>query len=156
MTGLRNYMISTAAVAATAVTGSVAVDPDSRWYRKLRKPRFQPPPAAFGIVWTPLYGTIAWSSGRTLNRLDEPERAAYIANLGANLTLNAGWNWLFFKARNPVAGLFAIAALNASNLQLIRRTAKTDAKAAAALIPYALWCGFATALNEEIWRLNRR
>src|SRR3954453_23139765 len=140
MNRLLNYAISTAAVAAAAVAGSVAVDPKSRWYRRLRKPAFQPPSAAFGIVWTPLYATIAGSSGRVLSRVSARERSAYIASLGTNLALNAGWNWLFFKARNPVAGLVGIAALNVSNVQLIRATARTDAKAAAALFPYAVWC----------------
>ena len=33
--------------------------------------------------------------------------------------------------------------------------ASRDAKAGAALVPYALWTGFATALNASIWRRNR-
>jgi tryptophan-rich sensory protein len=39
--------------------------------------------------------------------------------------------------------------------RLIRRTARTDPRAAAALVPYALWCAFATALNADIARRNR-
>ncbi|MEV6837267.1 TspO/MBR family protein [Streptomyces sp. NPDC051133] len=50
---------ATAAVAATAVAGSQAVDPDSAWYKALRKPRWQPPSWAFGAVWTRLYASIA-------------------------------------------------------------------------------------------------
>lgn len=153
--GWLGYAVSTAAVVATAVSGSVAVDPNSHWYRRLRKPPWQPPAPAFGLVWTPLYATIAWSAGRVLNRVSPGERSAYATSLGTNLTLNAGWNWLFFKAHKPAAGLVGLAALNASNLQLIERTARTDGKAAALLVPYALWCGFATALNADIWRRNR-
>src|SRR4051812_903068 len=52
-----------APVVATAVLGS-RFGPDGgtgRWYRRLAKPPFQPPPAVFAPVWTVLYGTIAYS-----------------------------------------------------------------------------------------------
>lgn len=148
------YLASSAAVAATAAAGSIAVDPRSNWYRGLDKPEWQPPSAAFGPVWTVLYASIAWSGGRSLGRVTGAGRQRYLSALAANLALNAGWNWLFFGARNPVAGLAGIAALNVSNAALIRQTGKIDRAAAAALIPYAIWTGFATALNAEIARLN--
>lgn len=150
------YLVSSAAVSATAVAGSIAVDPRSDWYRQLDKPDWQPPGAAFGPVWTALYASIAWSGGRTLSRATGVDRGRYVAALATNLALNAGWNWLFFGARNPAAGLAGIAALNLSNLSLIRRTVRVDRKAAAALIPYAIWTGFATALNADIVRRNGR
>ena len=148
------YLAASAAVSATAIAGSVAVDPQSDWYRRLDKPDWQPPGAAFGPVWTALYASIAWSGGRSLARAEGPDRRRYGSALTANLALNAGWNWLFFGARNPVAGLAGIAALNVSNLALIRQTRRIDRPAAAALIPYTLWTGFATALNADIVRRN--
>ncbi|QDP95429.1 tryptophan-rich sensory protein [Microlunatus elymi] len=151
----RSFVLSAAVVAAAAVAGSVGVDPKSRWYRSLRKPDWQPPAQAFGLVWTPLYAAIAWSGGRTLSRISPAERSGYVGTFAVNLVLNAGWNWLFFRARSPLAGLVGIAALNVSNAQLIKKTTATDRAAAAALLPYAAWCGFATALNASIWRLNR-
>ena len=48
-----------------------------------------------------------------------------------------------------------IAALNGLNAALVRRAATVDGRAAAALVPYAAWVGFATALNGSIWRRNR-
>ena len=45
--------------------------------------------------------------------------------------------------------------LDVSNAELIRRVARTDPRAAAALTPYALWCAFATVLNASIARRNR-
>ncbi|MFC7273070.1 tryptophan-rich sensory protein [Paractinoplanes rhizophilus] len=59
---------TSAAVAAAAVTGSLVTRPDSRWYRSLDKPRWQPPPAAFPIVWTALYGLLAVAGARALDR----------------------------------------------------------------------------------------
>ncbi|MGW4569136.1 TspO/MBR family protein, partial [Streptomyces sp. NPDC004561] len=43
------------AVTTAAAVGGRAVDADSAWYRSLRKPGWQPPSWAFGVVWTPLY-----------------------------------------------------------------------------------------------------
>ncbi|WP_242438488.1 TspO/MBR family protein [Streptomyces sp. CB00455] len=143
------------AVVAAAGEGSVAVDADSSWYRGLSKPAWQPPGWAFGAVWTPLYAGIAWSGGRAWNAAPPGRRGALAGSLAANLALNAGWNWLFFQARSPAAGLAGTLVLDASNAELIRRTARFDGKAAAALVPYAVWCGFATALNASLARRNR-
>ena len=98
---------------------------------------------------------MALSSARTLNRLEKPgERRAFTTAFGANLVLNAGWNWLFFKARRPRWALAEILLLEASTLDLTRRTSKADTPAARMLVPYAGWVAFATALNASIARHN--
>ncbi|MFI7609337.1 TspO/MBR family protein [Micromonospora sp. NPDC049366] len=149
------WIATGAAVAATAAAGSVATDPASRWYRRLRKPRWQPPPAAFPLVWTPLYALIAVAGTRTLNRTGGAERAAFTRAYALNLALNAGWTALFFRAHRPTAALAEIAALNVSNLVVLRRAARTDRFSGLALAPYAAWTAFATALNGTIVALNR-
>ncbi|MFD6414857.1 TspO/MBR family protein [Streptomyces sp. NPDC060194] len=154
-TAAKVYGSTYAAVAATAVLGAAAVDPDSRWYRTLRKPSWQPPSWSFGAVWTPLYAGLAWSAGHALLRTPPTARPALAGSFAANLALNAGWNWLFFGARNPRAGLAGTTALLASDVQLIARVARHDRTAATALFPYAAWTAFATALNLAIVRRNR-
>jgi translocator protein len=144
----------TTAVTATAVAGSVATDPRSAWYHRLRKPSWQPPPAAFPLVWTPLYVLLAVGGVRALNGTAGADRAAFARAYGVNLLLNAGWTALFFRARNPKAALAEIAALNVSNALLLRRAAKADRLAGAAIAPYAAWTVFATCLNGAIVRLN--
>lgn len=148
------YAATTAAVTATALVGARAVDPDSAWYRALAKPPWQPPSWAFGVVWTPLYASLAWAGGRALLAAHGRERCALAVSLSANLALNTAWNRLFFRRRSPVAGLAGTVLLDASNADLIRRTARTGPAAAAALAPYAAWCVFATALNADIVRRN--
>jgi tryptophan-rich sensory protein len=148
------YAATAAAVTATAAAGSVAVDTGTRWYRTLDKPSWQPPSWAFGAVWTPLYASIAFAGGHALLRTRGRARREVAVALGANLLANAGWNWLFFGRRSVVGGLAGTLALDASNLDLIRRTAKYDSVAAGALVPYAAWCLFATALNGAIARRN--
>lgn len=148
------------AVAATAGAGSVAsANAASPWYSRLRKPAYQPPRAAFPTVWTTLYGDIAATSAVAIDRFRATGRhdkaRSYAAALAVNLFLNAGWSWLFFRYHKLGAAALGAAALTASSADLVRRTAEATPRGARALLPYPLWCGFATALSTHIWRLNR-
>src|SRR5512142_3079444 len=152
---MRPTAVTTVLTGAAAVAGSVGTDPGSGWYLKLDKPRWQPPGYAFPLVWTPLYGLIAWGTGRMVDKADPQDRSRLLALTGANLAVNAGWCWAFFKHQSPSGGLASIALLDVLNLVLVREAATRDKKAGAALLPYVLWTGFATALNASIWRRNR-
>ncbi|MFD3452828.1 TspO/MBR family protein [Streptomyces sp. NPDC058691] len=152
----KSYAGAAMVVATAAALGAAAVDADSAWYRGLATPRWQPPSWAFAAIWAPLYASIAWSAGHAWNQADEAERTQLAAALTVNLSLNTAWSWAFFAARSPGAGLVGTLLLDASNLQLIRTTSRTDRLAAAALLPYAAWCWFATALNAKIARADLR
>lgn len=151
---LPTLLKTAAAVTVTAAAGTAVNDTSNGWYRRLRKPSWQPPPVAFPLVWTPLYALIAVAGARVLDRTSGAERAAFTRAYALNLALNFGWSALFFKARRPTAALAEITALNASNVALVRRAARADHVAGAALAPYAAWTLFATVLNSAIVRLN--
>lgn len=142
------------AVIAAAVVGGIGTRPGSAWYRALDKPRWQPPAAVFGPVWTVLYATIAGSTASAMAKADQDERRAIERALWVNLALNAGWCWLFFTAEKPRLALAEIALLEASTLDLLRRVNAVDPRAHDLLAPYAAWNGFATALNAAIVRRN--
>lgn len=147
-------------VAATAVTGALATDPDSTYYRTLDKPSWQPPPPVYGIVWTPLYADIALSAGHAISTLGDQgkpaQRRSLIAALAVNLALNAGWSWLFFRGHRPWVAAAECAVLTASSADLVRRVGAADRRAGIALAPYPVWTGFATALTVAIARRNPR
>jgi benzodiazapine receptor len=151
-----------AATAATAAAGSLATEPDGRWYRQLNKPAWQPPPIAFPVVWTALYADLAVSSAVALDSggdadataAKHKERAAYRGALAVNLVLNAGWSWLFWRARRPWLAAAECAVLAASSADLVRRSYRLSPAAGTALGPYALWCGFATVLTTAVARRN--
>lgn len=155
----RTLALTATAVAATAVVGSVATDPGSRWYRGLRTPSWQPPGWAFPVVWTALYADLAVVGALTLADLgeqDEPRKQReYAIALGANLALNAGWNILFFARHRPGLATLEALTLAGSTIDLVRRSARVDPEKGAALAPYAAWAGFAAALTGRIARLNR-
>jgi benzodiazapine receptor len=146
------------ATAATALAGSIATDPSDGWYRRLRKPPFQPPAAAFPVVWTALYADIALTGATALDGLADrslpDERRRYRRALVVNLMLNGAWSWLFWRARRPWLAAAECAVLAASSADLVRRTGRVSAVAGAALAPYALWCSFATVLTTAIARRN--
>lgn len=155
----RTVAIVSLAVAATAVAGTIATSPDSRWYRNLHKPAWQPASSAFPIVWTALYADIAAISALHLSDrvegfVDESPKE-YATALGLNLAMNAGWSWAFFRAKNlPLATAVSLL-LAASSSDLVRRVWAGSRQRGVLLAPYAAWTGFAAALTSRIWRLNR-
>ena len=152
---MRATALTAVLTGAAAAAGGAATDPESDWYAGLDKPSWQPPGYAFPLVWTPLYGLIAWGTGRMIDRAAPADRRRLTALTAADLVANAGWSWAFFARRSPAGGLATIAVLDVLNVVLVRAAARRDPKAAAALVSYALWSGFATALNASLWRRNR-
>jgi len=151
---MKATMATVGAVAAAAAIGAVATDPGSSWYRNLRKPRWQPPPPAYALVWTPLYATIGYAGSRALGRALRSDRRRLAGGLLLDLALNAAWTPVFFRARQPRAALAEIACLDIANVLLIRQAWRADHTAAILLLPYVAWTAFATVLNAEIVRLN--
>lgn len=158
---MRTTFLGTAlAAAAAAVAGGVASRQGVQsWYTTIRKPGYVPPNAVFPIAWTALYVDIAATSAAAIERFrtdgEEGKARGYTAALGANLALNAGWSWVFFKMNKLGPSVVVAAALAVSSADLARRAADADPKLGAALAPYPLWCGFATVMSGDIWRLNR-
>jgi tryptophan-rich sensory protein len=156
---VRNARFAGSLVATTAKVGSVASAPDSGWYRRLDKPAWQPPPAAFPIVWTSLYADIAVTSTLVLNELErrgDTHRAAeYRRALATNLALNGLWSWLFFRWHRLGAAAVGAGALAMSSVHLA--TLAGDARPAyrRLLSLYAGWTSFATVLAAVIWWRNR-
>jgi uncharacterized protein YbjT (DUF2867 family)/tryptophan-rich sensory protein len=144
----------------TAVRSAMrTAKPDSTWYRSLDLPDWQPPTLAFPVVWTALYADIAATSATALNAYDKAGdtagRNAYLKAFGTNLALNTAWSVLFWRVRKPWVAAAGAAALTASSADLARRAGTVSKGAGIALSPYAVWCGFATALSTAIARRNR-
>ena len=143
-----------AATAATAVTGGLATDPGSAWFADLAKPRWYPPAATFGLAWSALYAGLAWAGGEVLTRSAAPP-APFRRALAVNLALNAAWPPLFFRTHRLAAATAESAVLAVSSADLVRRALPVSRAAAGALVPYAAWTAFATALSGSIARRNR-
>ena len=154
MSATSDRVAAAALAVGSAVVGGLATDPSSRWFARLDKPSFYPPPQAFGIVWTALYTGIAWAGGEVLAKADAQQRHDFGQAYAANLALNTAWTPIFFRAHRPWLATLESAALTASTVDLVRRADRVSRPAAAALVPYAAWTAFATVLSGAIARRN--
>ncbi|MFT3860795.1 TspO/MBR family protein [Micropruina sp.] len=156
--GRRNFAVIGAGVAACAAIGSLLSDPRSTWYENLKKPSWQPPRAAFPIVWTSLYAIVAVSAATTVTRLESAGRGAEASGfrraLATNLLLNAGWSGLFFRGQNLPIATIGAAVLASSSAGLAKRASAVGPGPALGLAGYAAWCAFATALSGTVAALN--
>jgi tryptophan-rich sensory protein len=152
-----------AASYGAAGLGSVFTVPAlNSWYRRLRKPRWTPPAPVFGPVWTSLYTQMAlaaWlvcrSTAQQAGARPAVGRAALVA-WGVQLLLTVGWSAAFFGRRSPAAGLLVIVPLWGAIAATAGLAARVTRLAGVLLLPYLAWVSFATALNWQMWRLNRR
>jgi translocator protein len=151
----RDGALIVGAVAATAGLGAVATTPalNTRWYRRLGKPRWQPPGPVFGPVWTVIYALIAASMLVARTRGGEGQRPLFIL-FGTNLALNLAWTLIFFRGHSPLAAGIEIVVLEGTAVALVVRAWPMSRLAALLLVPYALWVAFAAALTWAIWARN--
>jgi translocator protein len=139
---------------AAAAIGAVASIHAQTFYGQQVQPSWAPPAAVFGPVWSVLYtlmGIAAWllwrAGGWRLQRLP-------LSLFLVQLVLNALWSWLFFAwhlgsaAFADIVVLWLLIAATLVSFWPVRRMA------AALLVPYLLWVGFACALNYSVWQLN--
>ncbi len=124
------------------------------WYRRLRKPSYNPPPKIFGPVWTLLYilmGTSAWMVWRVV---EFASPLTWLWLYLGQLSLNTLWSILFFGLRKPALALVEVALLWLAILATLLSFWGISPLAGALLVPYLAWVSFASLLNFEIWRLN--
>ncbi|HEX7708944.1 MAG TPA: TspO/MBR family protein [Thermoanaerobaculia bacterium] len=122
------------------------------WHASLDKPSWNPPNWVFGPVWTILYVMIAvagWLAWRNRARSTLPVRL-----WGGQLLLNALWSWLFFGLKQPGFAFLEIVILWLLIAAFVVVSWRISRAASLLFVPYALWVGFASALNFAIWRLN--
>ena len=151
---VRAVLIAAAAATAVAALGGTMTDLGP-WYRGLRKPPWQPPDAAFGVIWTVIF-TLCAAAGVTAWRRAASDRTRewLIGLFALNGFLNVLWSLLFFRMRRPDWGLVEVADLWLSIVILIVFLARTSRAASVLLAPYLAWVSVAAALNFEVVRLN--
>ncbi len=148
------------AVIAAALIGS-AFAPSARnrsvqrWYGRLEKARFQPPPAVFGPVWTALYAAIAISGYRVYRAPMTKARRRALILWWAQMLMNTAWSPLFFGARRPRASLADLTGTGIATIAFAHAARSVDRTAARLAIPYLAWLAFAGYLNAEVVRKNR-
>jgi benzodiazapine receptor len=132
---------------AAAGIGSVGSRRAPHVYPQLEKPAWAPPAAVFGPAWTALYTAIGIAGWRLWTR---DESRAILGLHVTQLALNAAWPFTFFAARNRVAALTVIGALDITIAAEIVAAARRDRPTAVLLAPYLAWSLYATALTAAV------
>jgi translocator protein len=147
---LPSLLVFLFAVALVAASGA-QFEP-GLWYAQLSKPDWNPPNWVFGPVWTLLYVAIAvagWLVWR-----ETPRVGAALQLWGVQLIANGLWSWLFFGLHRPDIALADIALLFCLIVAFIIAARRHSVVASWLFVPYAVWVGFAAALNGSIWSAN--
>jgi len=126
----------------------------SEWYKKLKKPSFNPPSYLFGIVWPILYLLMAISAFAVWTKTGITKEPAPLVIFFIQLALNFLWTLIFGKAKDLLASLVEIVVLWLAIILTIQQFWKFSRSAAVCLVPYLAWVTFATALNYKLLELN--
>ena len=139
---------------ASALTGNTMME-----FGRLKQPPLAPPAWLFPVAWTILYilmGVASYLIYR-LNPKTKQEKKLQTAELiiyFVQLFFNFMWTILFFRLEMRWLAFFWLIVMWLMILVLICMCAKNRKAAAWCLVPYLLWCTFASYLNIMIAILN--
>ena len=133
------------------LAGSSADDP---WLAALVKPDLYPPGVVFGIVWTILYLMIGVAAAIIWNARRARGRALALGLFAVQLVANLAWSPLFFRFHRIEPAFWLIVVILALALLTTLSFAAVRRLAAALMVPYLAWLGFAAVLNWRIHELN--
>ena len=127
------------------------------WYNSLNRSPLNPPNIMFPIAWSILYVLMGISIAIIINKyIDEQDLEIkkkiknYIFLFIIQFILNMFWTYIFFGLKSPLFGFIEIIILD---ILIIITIIKFKA-ASYILIPYILWCLFASYLTLHVLIFN--
>lgn len=121
-------------------------------YQVLNKPKFSPPGILFPIVWTILYILIGLSY--FLYKKNSYTNFNEVVTYYLQLFINVSWPIVFFVFKLRFLSIVWILILSILVYTLITLFLQKYKLSAYLLIPYLIWCLFATYLSVGIYLLN--
>jgi translocator protein len=142
---------------APGMVGSITSDFQSRWYRRLRKPAWQPSAAAIGAIWTVLYASTALAGVLLWRRSSNRTGGGAVWILfAAQSVLNAAFTPILTRRRDLLLATLDSGLLSLTVAAMALLAWPRQRLASALLAPYVAWAAFATFLSAALLRLNRR
>jgi translocator protein len=130
------------------------------WYETLERPNWRPPKQVFArvrAVLLTLMSLFTWLVGGAVRShlpLRNPARLAMGAWF-AQLAVNLAWSGLFFAFRRLGANMHALTRVFTILAAYIIWTGRVARFTAWLRAPYLGWVSLTSALNLQLWRLNR-
>lgn len=128
--------------------------PSNPWFDALTKPSTYPAPGVFPIVWTVLYVMIGFAAAIVAAARGARGRGKALTVFAVQLVLNLVWSPVFFGYHQITGALVVIVLLDIAVVATILLFGKVRSSAALLLVPYLLWCLFATVLTWQIREAN--
>lgn len=127
---------------------------DKHWYDSLNKPSFTPPEWVFAPVWIVIYILMFVSFGLIFAAKFQPINILAYLLFVLQIGVNLSWSPAFFEEHN-LRKAFGLSILLTLLIFLMMIVFFFISKLAGILlIPYFLWCIFASVLSFEILELN--
>ena len=121
------------------------------WYNSLNRSPLNPPNIIFPIAWSILYVLMGISIAIIINKyIDEEDLEIkkniknYIFLFIIQFILNMFWTYIFFGLKSPLFGFIEIIILDILIIITIIKFNTISKAASYILIPYILWCLFAS------------
>jgi benzodiazapine receptor len=151
---LRPVLVAAAAATVVAAVGGTMTDLGP-WYQSLRKPDWQPPNAAFAVIWTSIFAMAAASAVIAWRATTSPAVREWMIGLFAlNGFANVLWSLLFFRMKRPDWSLVEVFGLWLTIAALMVFLARISRLASLLLSPYLAWVSIAALLNYDVSRAN--
>ena len=147
------YIISFAITFGIAIIGSIVTYLGMDSFSRLIQPPLSPPGFLFPIVWTILYGLMAFGAARIFQKTGNiKDPAIYV--FAAQMLFNLGWSVLFFGLDAYLLAFIWLIILWILVLIMIILFYRIDRLSGLLQIPYLLWLTFAAYLNLAIYLIN--
>lgn len=127
---------------------------NTKFYKDLKKPVFQPPSWVFRPMWMIIYLLLFISLTLIINAPQNSMKIYAYSAFVIQLILNFAWMPVFFRERKICSAFVISLLLFISVVVMMILYFKISIIASLLLIPYLLWSLFAAILNFSICELN--
>ncbi|MFZ2220273.1 MAG: TspO/MBR family protein [Rhodoferax sp.] len=138
----------------TAALGALASSSAPSFYGALELPRWAPPAAVFGPVWTFLYAVMAIAAWLVWRHRHMVQGNSGLVLYTVALVPNVLWSWLFFDQHWGMWALIDIGVLWALVGLTVRVFWRVRPLFGLLMVPLWVWVSFAAVLNATLWQAN--
>ncbi|MCR8969621.1 TspO/MBR family protein [Facklamia sp. 7083-14-GEN3] len=149
---VKKWLLMAAPLVGGSIVGGLTAGNAKSDYENYKQPPLAPPKQTFGIVWPLLYTMMGVARGIIQ---DTKNNDAAVLAYRTQLGLNYLWSLLYFKFKFRGTALIESFGLFAAVLVTTIKFYQKKPKAGLLLLPYLIWCGFASYLNGGTLYLNR-